>query len=136
MSATQSTARVGHGRRPQRVAWLCVSLLVVAMRMAGAHAHVCVDGLDPPQTLHWQDADVVAGSTHLVSPHDGCDLCISSDASCGKPSVEADAQAVIQSWPEVAEPVAIGARMASSAATGQASCWRRYLLPPLRAPPR
>jgi hypothetical protein len=49
------------------VALVCVAL--VAMRIGGAHLHLCLDGSEPPITLHMSDSglhhtDEPAGITH------------------------------------------------------------------------
>jgi hypothetical protein len=67
------------------VALLCVAM--VALRVGGFHVHMCLDGSEPPLSLHAADSGVhhldepVASETHVDR-----DLAIASDLVVKKPS--------------------------------------------------
>ena len=64
------------------IAVLCVA--IVAVRVGGLHAHLCMDGSEPPLTFHVADS----GIHHLDEPgavHIDRDMTIASDLVMKKP---------------------------------------------------
>lgn len=61
----------------QLLTLLCVLLLVV--RFAGMHLHLCLDGQSPPVSIHWVDVD--PDRAGLQVPHHDYDESISAVAA-------------------------------------------------------
>jgi hypothetical protein len=55
---------------------LCI--LLVATRMSGVHMHFCLDGSEPPTTLHMEDAGI-HHDDHDDQNHSDIDVSLSSD---------------------------------------------------------
>ena len=63
---------------------LCVA--VVALRVSGLHAHLCMDGSEPPVSFHVADSGVHhADEADAGGAHDDRDLAIASDVVVKKP---------------------------------------------------
>jgi hypothetical protein len=56
----------------------CVTVLV--MRAAGAHMHVCLDGQEPPQSLHWGDSGVHVDADHTAGSHADVEIALLDEA--------------------------------------------------------
>lgn len=60
--------------------WPLLCLAVFAMRMADVHVHLCLDGQEAPQSLHWADAGVHEDDEHLDNSHADVELALLDDA--------------------------------------------------------
>lgn len=63
-------------------AWVGVwlSVLLGALQIGNVHVHVCLDGFESQQTLHWGDADLRDVQLHGVASHRDLDLCVQPQA--------------------------------------------------------
>lgn len=48
---------------------LVVALALFAVRLADAHVHVCLDGSEPSMTVHFADAGIHPGESHVPQEH-------------------------------------------------------------------
>lgn len=118
--------------------WL-LALVGLAFIMAGTGTHIrlCFDGQEPPTSVHWVDAE--RGNLHSgqvqVQDHDDVDL--AGVAQALLKTLHVDLSPVLPSWgwaiqasPSIVHlrPVAHQVLVAISRS--------RFLLPPLRGPPR
>ena len=62
---------------PRSVVLLCLAL--IAMRAAGVHLHLCLDGQEASQQLHWSDAGVHSDDSHTSGDHSDVDLNLSAE---------------------------------------------------------
>jgi len=72
---------------------LCV--LVVTMRIGGAHLHLCLDGSEPPATLHLENDGGVHHAHESTADaggivHQDLDVALANDALVKKPGLDAD----------------------------------------------
>lgn len=56
----------------------CVAIL--AMRVTGVHLHLCLDGQEPAQSLHWSDGGVHGNEAHVAGTHSDVDLSLLGEA--------------------------------------------------------
>ncbi len=115
------------------LAVLCALLLLV--RVDGAHLHLCLDGAEPPLSLHAVDMQLHHEGEVASVPHFDVDLPFPGDASprsldTGDAPVLASA-AVLQ-HPVPRGPSLIGARALDAPAYAPP----RHLTPPVCGPPR
>jgi hypothetical protein len=68
------------GRRSFPQLLLLVALLVLGTRTGGAHWHVCLDGLERPQSVHWAEPGLTDEHAHANASLEDRDLCITADA--------------------------------------------------------
>ena len=116
------------------IALLCVA--VAALRLGGAHLHICLDGHEPPISLHLADS----GIHHIDEPGGGAhadeEIAIGADALIKKPAagLESVVLALLISWLLLgATPRRAGWHpIAPTPARARA---RPHLRPPLRGPP-
>lgn len=66
-----------------RLLWVVV-IAMLAARMTGAHVHVCVDGQEPPVTLHVEDLAGQHSAQHSGQPHNDIDVSVVTEASLKK----------------------------------------------------
>lgn len=59
---------------------LWLSALVAVLQIGGVHVHLCLDGFEPYQTLHWGDADLRDAQLHAAASHRDVDLCVQPPA--------------------------------------------------------
>lgn len=64
------------GRIRARI-WLVLTLLVAGLRLGGAHDHLCLDGFESHQSVHWFGADLLDEQHHDAASHHDGDLCVS-----------------------------------------------------------
>lgn len=124
-------------RKPQLlITLLCVTL--IALRVGGVHVHLCMDGSEPPLSVHVADS----GVHHLDEADEGDahadrDVAIASDVVVKKPSGDFDLTLL----------AAFGAlllfvlarprqRITFPPVPARATTARAHLRPPLRGPPR
>jgi len=71
-----------HSTRRRRSAFmfLLLSLLVLGTRVSGVHWHLCPDGLEQHETLHWAEPGLADELEHAQASLRDCDLCIAVDA--------------------------------------------------------
>lgn len=115
---------------------LCVfAWMLVILRVADAHAHLCFDGKEPPATIHVADLGSHPCETDPVTDHSGDkDIQPAAEVLLKKasfdefwlPSVAIPAAAIVlQSYDEVALP---GSQLAHAGPVV-------FFRPPLRGPP-
>ncbi|HEU4778926.1 MAG TPA: hypothetical protein VFS58_03510 [Steroidobacteraceae bacterium] len=123
-------------KRKLLIAVVCVALL--ALRVGGLHVHLCMDGSEPPLSVHVADS----GVHHLDEAEEGDahadrDVAIAADAVLKKSSGELDLTLL----------AALGAlllfvlmrprpRLTFAPVPARATSARAHLRPPLRGPPR
>jgi len=118
------------------IATLCVA--IVALRVAGVYAHFCMDGSEPPISIHVADS----GFHHLDEAgagedHSDREIALASDAVVKKPSGDLDLSLVAAVCAlllfALTRPRELFA-FPSVPARGRSA--RTRLRPPLRGPPR
>jgi hypothetical protein len=70
------------------IALLCVAL--VFARIGGAHLHLCLDGGEPPVSLHVADSGIHHAEEAVSAPHADQDLAIGQDLVVKKPFGDLD----------------------------------------------
>jgi hypothetical protein len=63
---------------------LCIA--VFALRVGGLHVHMCLDGSEPPLSIHVEDSGVHHLDEAAEAAHEDRDLALASDAALKKPS--------------------------------------------------
>jgi hypothetical protein len=67
-------------RTPSKLLLALLCMLLVVMRVSGAHMHLCLDGSEPPTTLHMDHgADEHHQGDHDGQLHSDVDVSLSSD---------------------------------------------------------
>ena len=122
--------------RKSRFALALLCAFMVAMRVAGAHLHLCLDGTEPPVSLHVADT----GSHHAEEPgesHVDRDVTISGDYVAKKSSFGLDlAMLAAILFMLLLLPMRRGATRQAHTAPLLPLPARLHLRPPLRGPPR
>lgn len=119
----------------KQLSWCLFALMLVIMRTADAHAHLCQDGREPPASIHLADGGSHACEAEDSKKHAGDeDVSLTHDVVLKKSSID-DAWFpfafvfVLQlSSAPTEEPVVSAAEPVPVAAP-------RFLRPPLRGPP-
>jgi hypothetical protein len=112
-----------------------LALMLLIVRMADAHAHLCYDGKEPPSSIHWACGGAHPCETDKSTVHTGDkDVQVSADLLVKK-SVSADSwmPAFLASIfqyiaPRSVERIAVEATIVRPTEPA-------YLRPPLRGPP-
>jgi hypothetical protein len=111
------------------------SVALSLVSLAGAHLHLCFDGLEPPVTLHHL-ADVGPYPDHHSPERDCSDPAVELDVGLrGVPKDGTHAPAITPSVAHVAVGVRCGAFLCTVDAPAVARTIPRFRQPPLRAPP-
>lgn len=119
----------------KRLSGCLIALMLVIVRIADAHAHLCADGKEPPTVIHLGDGGSHPCQTDAATEHSGDkDVQIAADVLLKKSSL-ADVwmpplQASIVEFiaPRSAEPIIVEPREPRVATPFR-------LRPPLRGPP-
>lgn len=132
---TQPVFRFAHQSR-FLIALVCVAL--VALRVGGLHVHMCLDGSEPPLSLHVADSgihhldEIAAGEAHTDR-----DLAIASDLAVKKPFADVDLPLIVAFgvllWFVLARPREL---LRFSSPPVRIRSARNRLRPPQRGPPR
>lgn len=69
---------MSHLRAHSKVLLTLLCVLLVVMRVSGAHLHLCLDGSEPPATLHMEDAGI-HHDDHNNQSHSDVDVSLSAD---------------------------------------------------------
>ncbi|MGH8454317.1 MAG: hypothetical protein ACRESW_07175 [Nevskiales bacterium] len=111
----------------------CVAIL--AMRVTGVHLHLCLDGQEPAQSLHWDDAGVHDDEAHASGSHSDVDLSLLDEGLVKKlPSgFDLPAMLVLAFAFLILAPIVTSLRPEQGRFRPVASI--RFFQPPLRAPP-
>jgi hypothetical protein len=118
--------------------WLVLSVLALAVRLGGLHVHLCLDGFEARQSLHWGEADFDDELRHGTASHRDQDICVqiytvtqSLQGGCGLMA----APALLSLLIALLRPAPI--RLPDAAALRPAPIVRYLcgLLPPAQAPP-
>lgn len=119
--------------RPWLLTFLLVALLTV--RVDGAHWHLCLDGSEPPASLHMADGDFHHAETDSEAPHQDVDLFLIEDAvaKLGKMNLDLPVLLLVtaQLWYLLQIPRLPAPRYLLSFTAD----FPRNLRPPLRGPP-
>jgi len=122
---------------PNRL-FLFVALALFCVRITDAHAHLCLDGQEPPLAVHVEDLAGAHESGHADEAHDDVDVSVIADAAPKKAEDSAQPDVLLQVTASVLLPdPALSWR-------APADRGRRILLasfpplfqPPARGPPR
>ena len=119
--------------RPWLLTLLCVMLLVV--RVGGAHLHLCFDGGEPPVSLHLMDNGVHHGAPGMDAAHQDADIAVAGEVLAKFAKLGLDlpvlllAALLVWSLLQAPRQPAPGYRNPLSVSTA------RTLRPPLRGPP-
>jgi hypothetical protein len=125
----------------QKSAWhvwllvlVCVALL--STRLTGAHLHLCLDGSEPPASVHFVDTGC-HGNHHVDNQHNDVDVPLVADAlsKSGKSGIGLDLLLVLLSvfvwaWQTITRP-----RPIWHPPRALATASPPFLRPPLRGPP-
>ena len=115
------------------LAVLCALLLLV--RVDGAHLHLCLDGAEPPLSLHAVDLQVHHEGEVASVVHFDVDLPFPGEAS--PRSLDAGDAPVLASAGVVQHPVPRGRSLTCAHAIDAPACAPpRHLTPPVCGPPR
>ena len=120
----------------RNISWCLLALMLVIVRIADAHAHICADGKEPPASIHLGDGSSHPCDEEQSNDHDGDknvqiggDVVLKKAPSPEHPWIPAfvafaiDFAAPGSNEAILNEPLAV--RVAAAA----------YLRPPLRGPP-
>lgn len=82
-------------RRPHTIAAL-IALLCLALvaRVGGAHLHLCLDGSEPPVSLHLSDSGVHHADESSSATHTDQDIAVGAEALVKKSSGDLDLPAL------------------------------------------
>ena len=139
---TQSAVRLGHmvshpNRRNLLLVLLALSVLVV--RMGNAHLHLCLDGAEPPSSIHILDADFhIEGPSNLEAmsaPHHDLDISLVTHALSKSSKLNVDDMALLATVLALFGLLAFGKLAFTSAYVRPPFSTPHYLRPPLRGPP-
>ena len=121
------------GKPALAIAFLCAMLLV--MRLGGAHLHLCLDGSEPPISLHVADS----GEHHpdeTAAPHADQDVAIGADVLAKKSGGGFDLAALAFAVAFLLFLTFRAPGIRPEALTLPLRSARTRLRPPLRGPPR
>jgi hypothetical protein len=121
--------------RPRRVAVTLLSAALAFVWAAGAHQHLCFDGLEPPATLH-HAVDLHDHLDHHSPERGHTDVDVARDTSLTRtPRSDTDAPATVARVEDASAALAstIFARLPSAPLRARTA--PRFSQPPLRAPP-
>lgn len=119
--------------QPWLLTLLCVMLLVV--RVGGAHLHLCFDGGEPPASLHLMDNGVHHGAPGMDAQHQDADIAVAGEVLVKFAKLGLDlpvlllAALLVWSLLQAPRQPAPGYRNPLSPSTAS------FLRPPLRGPP-
>jgi hypothetical protein len=119
------------------LAVLCAAL--VALRIAGAHLHLCFDGSEPPVSLHVADAGAHHGDGHadvVSGGHIDRDVAMSGDFVAKKSAGDLLAPFFILAFTLALLAVAPRRGLPADYRSPHPLPARARLRPPLRGPPR
>lgn len=112
------------------------ALLLFAVRSADAHVHLCLDGQEPPASVHVADGGVHHGGSGELQAHNDRDVKYALEGVFKKGESGDDLLLLSAIWslagllaPSTAEPPQYTASLPAFAT-------RSHLRPPLRGPPR
>lgn len=111
----------------------CVAIL--AMRVTGVHLHLCFDGQEPAQSLHWTDAGIHESEAHVASTHSDVDLSLFGDALIKKLPSGFDLPALLGFVFALFTLSLVPVSHRPDRAQVHSKSRDRYFQPPLRAPP-
>jgi hypothetical protein len=113
-------------------------ILVVLMRMGGAHLHYCLDGTEAPVSLHMDSDGGVHHSLGVESQvsHSDIDVSITEDVPVKKSTLAFDLLALLFALPFLAQYFVQQRRIVPSLEDALIPVNpRSYGIPPLRGPP-
>jgi len=118
------------------IATLCVA--VVALRVAGLHVHLCMDGSEAPLSIHVADSGVHhLDEADAGKAHADFDMAIASDVVVKKPFGDFDLSLLVAFCALLLFVLArLGGRPFFPPFPICATSARAHLRPPLRGPPR
>ena len=111
---------------------LCVAALV--MRVGGAHLHLCLDGSEPPASVHLSEDDVHHHGAGASNPHHDIDVSLTSVAM-GKGSKIELPVLILATLVAFIVPVVGGTPVPHERTQFQIPRQIFWFQPPLRAPP-
>lgn len=123
-------------RRRSALLFLMLGLLVLSARVAGVHWHLCPDGLEERQSLHWSEPGLADELAHARASLRDSDICIAAEAlaSPSLPRLLAAAFSAIVLYCLILE---LSPRLALRFTHPRVRFERRsYLIPHPRGPPR
>ena len=129
---------LGAMRSPSRFKQLCYwafALLLITVRSADAHVHLCLDGQEPPAALHVADGGVHHDSAEAQQGHQDKDVKYAVDGTFKKADA-GDVLLIATAWSFVATLPARTAEPPQHWEATHAPSDPFHLRPPLRGPPR
>ena len=126
-------------RSSSRLHQLCywaLALLLVTVRSADAHVHMCLDGQESPAALHVADGGVHhAGGANAEQGHNDKDVKYAVDGTLKKAD-SGDAWVIATVWSLAFLLPPRTAELPSDREASPPACNPFFLRPPLRGPPR
>lgn len=124
-------------RRPSVYKQICywvLTLALFAVRSADAHVHMCLDGQEPPASVHVADGGVHHNDATASPTHNDQDVKVVSDAGVKK-GESADLWVLSTAWSLVDQLAYFTAEPPQCTAVAVNLSIRSHLRPPLRGPP-
>lgn len=125
-------------RSPSPLKQLCYwafALLLITVRSADAHVHMCLDGQEPPAALHVADGGVHHAGANAPQEHQDKDVKYSVDGTFKKADV-GDVWLIATVWSLLASEPADTAELPQFRQAAPRTSDPFHLRPPLRGPPR
>lgn len=118
----------------KQICYWVLALALFAARSADAHIHMCLDGQEPPVSVHVTDDGVHHDDAPGLQAHNDKDVKIVSDAGTKK-SEASDTLVFAALWSLVDRIPFFSADPPQDTALAPARAVRSHLRPPLRGPP-
>ena len=115
--------------------WLLICVAVLVMRVAGVHVHMCLDGQEPPQSLHWGDAGVHDDEDHASGSHADFEIDLLDEALAKNLPPDLDLPALLVAALVLLSPVLKSLAQKPSPSTIHPPSVSHFFRPLLRAPP-
>lgn len=122
-------------RSRQGTLLLMICLAVLAMRVTGVHLHLCLDGQEPAQSLHWSDSGMHDDVEHASTTHADVDLSLFSEGLVKKMPSGFDLPALLALAFALFSLALIPTFQRPEPTRVRAHSFIRFFQPPLRAPP-
>jgi hypothetical protein len=106
------------------------------VRVGGAHLHLCLDGAEPPVSVHLLDFDAHDRDQGLAAPHHDVDMASADDATGKFGKVNFDLLVLFVAATLIWILFPAPRQLAPGYDLLFVSVPQRLLLPPLRGPPR
>lgn len=122
-------------RSTRTTLWLMTCVAVLVMPAVGVHMHVCLDGQEPPQSLHWGDGGVHVDADHTGGSHADVEIALLDEALAKNLASGWDMPALPETGLLFLPPLLKALAPNHDRASIQPLAREHFFRPPLRAPP-